>query len=178
MKRESASTPKMFLQVSSLGARSYLYLQYDSPLFFLSGLRRPSFNVFQHELSLNSPTFLSLQRTRSASITKTTLQLNDHVETKERVRLLWLCASCYPPSSNASEQDPSLPLFCSFPNVRACLFDMDGLLIDSEDIYTKCNNVILHEHGKPSLPWKVKALLQGRPGPEVRFTSLWLVPAP
>ena len=44
---------------------------------------------------------------------------------------------------------------------------MDGLLIDSEDIYTKCNNVILHECGKPSLPWKIKAQLQGRPGPEV-----------
>lgn len=45
---------------------------------------------------------------------------------------------------------------------------MDGLLIDSEDIYTKCNNEILHEHGKPSLPWSIKAQLQGRPGPEVR----------
>ena len=56
---------------------------------------------------------------------------------------------------------------CRFPPVRACLFDMDGLLIDTEDIYTKCNNVILHEYGKPSLPWKIKAQLQGRPGPEV-----------
>lgn len=55
----------------------------------------------------------------------------------------------------------------SFPNVRACLFDMDGLLIDSEDIYTFCNNIILHQYGKPSLPWSVKAQLQGRPGPEV-----------
>ena len=44
---------------------------------------------------------------------------------------------------------------------------MDGLLIDTEDIYTKCNNVILHEYGKPSLPWKIKAQLQGRPGPDV-----------
>ena len=55
----------------------------------------------------------------------------------------------------------------SFPNIRACLFDMDGLLIDSEDIYTFCNNIILHQYGKPSLPWSVKAQLQGRPGPEV-----------
>ena len=52
---------------------------------------------------------------------------------------------------------------------------MDGLLIDSEDIYTKCNNVILHEYGKPSLPWKIKAQLQGRPGPEVRFDCLHCV---
>lgn len=44
---------------------------------------------------------------------------------------------------------------------------MDGLLIDSEDIYTFCNNVILHQYGKPNLPWSVKAQLQGRPGPEV-----------
>lgn len=43
---------------------------------------------------------------------------------------------------------------------------MDGLLIDSEDIYTMCNNVILHQYGKPSLPWNIKAQLQGRPGPE------------
>ena len=60
----------------------------------------------------------------------------------------------------------------SFPNVRACLFDMDGLLIDSEDIYTLCNNVILHQYGKPSLPWNIKAQLQGRPGPEVSVFSL------
>ncbi|KAG8527643.1 uncharacterized protein KY384_007796 [Bacidia gigantensis] len=43
---------------------------------------------------------------------------------------------------------------------------MDGLLIDSEDIYTGCNNVILQEYGCPNLPWKIKALLQGRPAPE------------
>ena len=49
---------------------------------------------------------------------------------------------------------------------------MDGLLIDTEDLYTKCNNVILHEYGKPSLPWKIKAQLQGRPGPEVRFAPI------
>ncbi|KAI6893806.1 putative HAD superfamily hydrolase [Hortaea werneckii] len=49
--------------------------------------------------------------------------------------------------------------------IRACLFDMDGLLIDSEDLYTHCTNTVLHEHGKPSLPWNVKAQLQGRPGP-------------
>ncbi len=56
----------------------------------------------------------------------------------------------------------------SFPPVRACLFDMDGLLIDSEDIYTICTNIVLHEYGKPSLPWHIKAQIQGRPGPEVQ----------
>lgn len=53
----------------------------------------------------------------------------------------------------------------SFPPVRACLFDMDGLLLDTEDIYTKCINLILERYGKPSLPWSIKAKLQGRPGP-------------
>lgn len=48
---------------------------------------------------------------------------------------------------------------------------MDGLLIDSEDIYSECTNIILHEYGKPSLPWKIKAQLQGRPGPEVHAHS-------
>ncbi|KAK3338145.1 HAD-like domain-containing protein [Neurospora tetraspora] len=54
-----------------------------------------------------------------------------------------------------------------FPPVRACLFDMDGLLLDTEDIYTLCVNELLREH-KPSkhpLPWSIKAQLQGRPGP-------------
>lgn len=54
------------------------------------------------------------------------------------------------------------------PPIRACLFDMDGLLIDSEDIYTFVINQILHEYGKPNLPWSIKAQLQGRPQPQVR----------
>ncbi|KAA6407780.1 MAG: hypothetical protein FRX48_08618 [Lasallia pustulata] len=49
------------------------------------------------------------------------------------------------------------------PPIRACLFDMDGLLIDSEDIYTTCANTILRSYGKPDLPWSIKAQLQGRP---------------
>ncbi|KAF2145832.1 uncharacterized protein K452DRAFT_295393 [Aplosporella prunicola CBS 121167] len=52
------------------------------------------------------------------------------------------------------------------PAIRACLFDMDGLLIDTEDLYTICTNKLLHEYGKPDLPWSIKAQLQGRPGPE------------
>ncbi len=52
-----------------------------------------------------------------------------------------------------------------FPPVRACIFDMDGLLIDSEDAYTLVTNTILRENGRPELPWHIKAQLQGRPGP-------------
>ncbi|KAK5996961.1 hypothetical protein PT974_02309 [Cladobotryum mycophilum] len=51
------------------------------------------------------------------------------------------------------------------PPVRACLFDMDGLLLDTEDIYTLCVNLILDKYGKPPMPWSIKAKLQGRPGP-------------
>ncbi|KAK2055556.1 haloacid dehalogenase-like hydrolase [Colletotrichum caudatum] len=53
-----------------------------------------------------------------------------------------------------------------FPPVRACLFDMDGLLLDTEDLYTACINAVLEQYGRPLLPWNIKAKLQGRPGPE------------
>ena len=46
--------------------------------------------------------------------------------------------------------------------MRACLFDVDGLLINTEDIYTEVTNTILREYGKPDMPWSVKAQLQGR----------------
>ncbi|KAI1765394.1 HAD-like protein [Hypoxylon sp. FL1150] len=52
-----------------------------------------------------------------------------------------------------------------FPPIRACLFDMDGLLLDTEDLYTLCMNLLLEKYSKPSLPWSLKAKLQGRPGP-------------
>ncbi|KAK8128888.1 hypothetical protein PG984_009996 [Apiospora sp. TS-2023a] len=53
-----------------------------------------------------------------------------------------------------------------FPPVRACLFDMDGLLLDTEDLYTLCINIVLEKYGRPSLPWSIKAKLQGRPAPQ------------
>jgi phosphoglycolate phosphatase-like HAD superfamily hydrolase len=55
------------------------------------------------------------------------------------------------------------------PRIRACLFDMDGLLIDSEDLYTVITNEILQKYGRPLLPWSIKAQMQGRPQPEVRL---------
>lgn len=45
---------------------------------------------------------------------------------------------------------------------------MDGLLIDSEDKYTECTNIILGEYGKGPLSWDVKIKLQGRLGPEAQ----------
>ncbi|RYP04890.1 hypothetical protein DL764_004160 [Monosporascus ibericus] len=43
---------------------------------------------------------------------------------------------------------------------------MDGLLLDTEDLYTLCINLIMEKYDRPSLPWSIKAKLQGRPGPE------------
>ena len=51
------------------------------------------------------------------------------------------------------------------PVVRACIFDVDGLLINSEDIYTEAMNNLLHEYGKPDLPWSIKARQQSRGRP-------------
>ncbi|PQE13742.1 Haloacid dehalogenase-like hydrolase protein [Rutstroemia sp. NJR-2017a BVV2] len=60
------------------------------------------------------------------------------------------------------QTNPTLP---SFPPIRACLFDMDGLLIDSEELYTLVTNAILKKYSRPPLPWSIKAKMQGRPGP-------------
>lgn len=46
--------------------------------------------------------------------------------------------------------------------VRAVLFDMDGLLIDSERIYTDVVNQILKPYGKEQT-WDIKARLMGKP---------------
>ena len=50
----------------------------------------------------------------------------------------------------------------TIPPIRACIFDVDGTLIDSEDVYTEIYNKVLHEYGKPDMPWSVKARLQSR----------------
>lgn len=50
--------------------------------------------------------------------------------------------------------------------IKACLFDMDGLLINTEDIYTITTNQVLTKYGKGPMTWDVKIQLQGLPGPE------------
>ncbi|KAF4218232.1 hypothetical protein CNMCM6805_000690 [Aspergillus fumigatiaffinis] len=37
----------------------------------------------------------------------------------------------------------------SFPAIRACIFDLDGLLINSEDIITQSTNRLLEKYGRP-----------------------------
>ena len=59
----------------------------------------------------------------------------------------------------------------AIPSIKACIFDVDGLLINSEDIYTDIYNNVLRTQGCPRLPWSVKARQQSR-GAEVRPTPL------
>ena len=63
------------------------------------------------------------------------------------------------------ESEPHSDRVPLMPVVRACIFDVDGLLINSEDIYTEAMNNLLHEYGKPDLPWSIKARQQSRGRP-------------
>ncbi|WFD00508.1 pseudouridine 5'-phosphatase [Malassezia yamatoensis] len=59
--------------------------------------------------------------------------------------------------------------------VRAVLFDMDGLLIDSERIYTDVVNEVLRPYGKEQ-SWEIKSKLMGKPERDATLTllsSLW-----
>ncbi|CAI8509307.1 unnamed protein product [Hanseniaspora opuntiae] len=40
--------------------------------------------------------------------------------------------------------------------IKCCLFDMDGLLINTEDIYTLSTTKLLAEYGKPAMDWDFK----------------------
>lgn len=51
----------------------------------------------------------------------------------------------------------------SFPPVRACIFDMDGLLINSEDIITISTNELLKRYGRPPFTSSIRAQLMGVP---------------
>lgn len=47
--------------------------------------------------------------------------------------------------------------------MRACIFDMDGLLINSEDILTRCINQLLAKHGRPAITRSIRVQLMGVP---------------
>ncbi|KAK2811734.1 hypothetical protein FQN49_008430 [Arthroderma sp. PD_2] len=51
-----------------------------------------------------------------------------------------------------------------FPATRACIFDMDGLLINSEDIITLSTNKLLEKYGRPTFTGSIRAQLMGVPG--------------
>ncbi|KAF8070453.1 HAD-like domain-containing protein [Lyophyllum atratum] len=48
------------------------------------------------------------------------------------------------------------------PKIEYVLFDMDGLMIDSEKVYTDVTNEILGQYGK-KMTWDIKAGLMGKP---------------
>lgn len=50
-----------------------------------------------------------------------------------------------------------------FPPVRACIFDMDGLLINSEDMITNCLNDLLEKYGRPTITGSIRAQIMGIP---------------
>lgn len=51
----------------------------------------------------------------------------------------------------------------SFPAIRACIFDMDGLLINSEDIITLATNQLLAKYERPPFTRSIRAQLMGVP---------------
>ncbi|KAI0553924.1 HAD-like domain-containing protein [Xylaria curta] len=55
------------------------------------------------------------------------------------------------------------PSKTDFPPIRACIFDMDGLLINSEDIITSCTNKVLKKYGRPVFTRSMRAQLMGVP---------------
>ncbi|KAL4733108.1 hypothetical protein BDV11DRAFT_200703 [Aspergillus similis] len=50
-----------------------------------------------------------------------------------------------------------------FPAIRACIFDLDGLLINSEDIITHSTNQLLEKYGRPAFTRSIRAQLMGIP---------------
>jgi pseudouridine 5'-phosphatase len=46
-----------------------------------------------------------------------------------------------------------------FPPIRACIFNIDGLLIDSEDKLTLSMNELLGKYGRPPLTGATRARL-------------------
>ncbi|CAG7989740.1 unnamed protein product [Penicillium nalgiovense] len=54
-------------------------------------------------------------------------------------------------------------LEADFPVIRACIFDMDGLLINTEDLITLSTNQLLQKYGRPAFTRSIRAQLMGVP---------------
>ncbi|PPQ95313.1 hypothetical protein CVT26_008158 [Gymnopilus dilepis] len=63
----------------------------------------------------------------------------------------------------------------SKPEVEYVLFDMDGLMIDSERIYTIATNEVLGKYGK-EMTWDMKAGCMGKPEREAGLHTLSFFP--
>lgn len=59
--------------------------------------------------------------------------------------------------------------------VEYVIFDMDGLMIDSETVYTRVTNDILAEYGK-EMTWDIKAGLMGKPEKDAALHLLSFFP--
>lgn len=55
----------------------------------------------------------------------------------------------------------------STPVIKCCLFDMDGLLLNTEDVYTLSTSLLLKQYGRPEMSWDFKTQVMGLPGKEV-----------
>jgi len=61
------------------------------------------------------------------------------------------------------------------PKIEYVIFDMDGLLIDTERVYTEVTNNILAKYGK-EMTWDIKAGLMGKPEREAAAHLLSFFP--
>lgn len=57
------------------------------------------------------------------------------------------------------------------PALRLCIFDFDGLLVNSEDLYAQATDEVLRGYRKPPVPWEIRAKLQGLSAQDVSRTS-------
>ncbi|XP_072765831.1 pseudouridine-5'-phosphatase-like [Anoplolepis gracilipes] len=64
-----------------------------------------------------------------------------------------------------------------FKNVTHCIFDMDGLLLDTESLYTIAYNRVIQEYGK-TYTWEHKAKIMGFKGSEGLHTIINMLQLP
>lgn len=69
-----------------------------------------------------------------------------------------------PLAENLDHRHLHVFFLASLPAIRACIFDMDGLLINSEDMLTLSVNLILEKYGRPPFTQSIRAQMMGVPG--------------
>ena len=65
----------------------------------------------------------------------------------------------------------------SFPKIKAILYDMDGLLLDTENFYTDVTQQIVSRYGK-NFDWSIKSQMLGRPAFESAITLVRVLELP
>ena len=65
----------------------------------------------------------------------------------------------------------------SFPKIKAILYDMDGLLLDTENFYTDVTQQIVSRYGK-NFDWSIKSQMLGRPALESAKTLVRVLELP